>query len=229
MDKVKFITTPLYYVNARPHIGHSYTQIAADCLARYYRQRGKEVHFLTGTDEHGEKIALAASEKGVELEKFIDRGVDNFKQLWNTLDIHYDQFIRTTDEDHISTVQQVVKILQKKGLIYKDKYQGLYCVPCESFFTKSQAENNSCPDCGRELEELSQESYFFKLSAFKDRLIQHVENNDFVKPDYRKNEVLGFLKQDLKDLSISRVDVKWGIPFPGDEEHTVYVWFDALL
>ncbi len=230
MDKMKYITTPLYYVNAEPHIGHAYTQIAADCLSRYYRQRGNRVHFLTGTDEHGEKIAVAARENKIEVKEFVDAGVLKFKNLWKILNIEYDQFIRTTDDAHVHAVEQVIIRLHEKGLIYRDMYEGWYCVPCESFYTSSQAANQLCPVCKRSLEKLKQESYFFKLSQFKKPLLNHIETHpDFIKPLSRRNEIIGFLKQPLRDLSISRLDVNWGIPFPQDKSHTVYVWFDALL
>lgn len=231
MAKIKFITTPLYYVNASPHIGHAYTQIAADCLSRYYRSTGREVYFLTGTDEHGEKIAQAAEVEGRKVEEFVDQGVERFKELWDNLEIEYDQFIRTTQKEHINTVEKVLNQLRDKGLIYKDLYEGWYCVPCESFYTPSQVkQGNVCPECNRELEKLKQESYFFKLSKFKKPLLKHIrENPDFIMPDTRRNEILGFLDQPLKDLSISRIDVRWGIPINFDSKHTVYVWFDALL
>ncbi len=230
MDKIILITTPLYYVNADPHIGHAYTQVAADTLARYWRQRGREVHLLTGTDEHGEKILRAARQINKDVKEFVDEGAEKFKKLWEKLNINYDQFIRTTDKIHIDTVNKVLYTLYEKGLIYKGDYSGLYCVPCETFFTPSQAEENLCPDCGRELESLSQESYFFKLSAFKDKLLRHIEENpDFIMPGSRKNEIKGFLAGELKDLSISRLDVEWGIKLPFDSRHTVYVWVDALL
>lgn len=231
MDKVKFITTPLYYVNADPHIGHAYTQVAADCLARYYRQRGDKVHFLTGTDEHGEKVAKAALVSGIGgIMEFIDAGVEKFKGLWETLNIEYDQFIRTTDNVHIKVVQEVLKKLNEKGLIYKGDYEGWYCVPCESYWTESQVEEHLCPSCKQKVEKLKQESYFFKLSQFKDPLLKHInENPNFIKPKSRRNEILGFLKQPLRDLSISRPGDTWGIHTLIDDNHKVYVWFDALL
>ncbi|MGM0568969.1 MAG: class I tRNA ligase family protein, partial [Elusimicrobiota bacterium] len=230
MDKIMFITTPLYYVNARPHIGHGYTQVAADTLARYYRQKGKKVYLLTGTDEHGEKIFRAAREKNLAPEDFVETGVREFKELWEKLNIKYDRFIRTTEQSHIDTVEKVLSLLYEKGFIYKGSYSGLYCVPCESFYTQSQTEGEKCPDCGRKVRELSQESYFFKLSAFKDRLLEHIDKNPrFIMPESRKNEIKGFLSDTLKDLSISRVDVEWGIQLPFNQKHTVYVWVDALL
>jgi len=230
MDKIKFITTPLYYVNADPHIGHAYTQVAADTLSRYYRMTGRKAHFLTGTDEHGEKIARAAKENSCEVTDFVDKGVEKYKKLWEKLDIKYDQFIRTTDEAHVKTVEKVINELVKKGYIYKGKYEGWYCVPCESFFTPTQIEEQFCPDCKRKVEKLSQESYFFKLSVFQKKILEHIKNNpSFIQPESRKNEITGFLSRPLRDLSISRLDVSWGIPFPEDDKHTVYVWFDALL
>ncbi len=230
MDKIILITTPLYYVNADPHIGHAYTQVAADVLARYWRSRCKKVHLLTGTDEHGEKILRAAQQMKKDVREFVDEGAGKFKKLWETLNINYDQFIRTTDKVHVDTVNDVLTALYDKELIYKGDYSGLYCVPCETFFTSSQAEDEICQDCGRKLESLSQESYFFRLSEFKDKLLRHIEENpDFIMPVSRRNEIKGFLAGELKDLSISRLDVQWGIQLPFDRYHTAYVWVDALI
>ncbi len=230
MDEIKFITTPLYYVNASPHIGHAYTSIAADCLARFYRLKGYKVHFLTGTDEHGEKIFKAAADANMEVNEFVDKGADEFKALWKILNISYNQFIKTTSPVHKEAVKKVLMILYEKRLIYKGFYEGWYCVPCESFYTPTQLNNSLCPDCQRAVRQIKQRSYFFKLSEFQDRILEHIKKHPhFIMPESRKNEIAGFLKEPLKDLSISRLDMKWGIPFPFDKEHTVYVWFDALI
>lgn len=227
---MKYITTPIYYVNAEPHIGHAYTQIAADVYSRYQKLIGKDVFFLTGTDEHGEKIARAAAAENLTPQEFVDRVVEKFIALWERLNIRSDQFVRTTDDEHKEAVREIIRRLKVKGYVYKGMYEGWYCVPCETFFTELQVEENKCPDCKKSVEKLGQESYFFKLSAFRERLLEHIEKNTrFIMPESRRNEILGFLNQELKDLSISRKDVSWGIPFPEDELHTVYVWFDALI
>ncbi len=230
MDKIILITTPLYYVNADPHIGHAYTQVAADTLARYHRLKGRKVHLLTGTDEHGQKISRAASEKKVSPEDFVEAGAEKFKALWKKLNVKYDRFIRTTEPIHVKTVKRVLSDLYQKKFIYKGRYSGKYCVPCESFCSPDQEKKGVCPDCGRKLEEISQESYFFKLSLFRDSILNHIDKNpDFIMPRSRKNEIKGFLAGELRDLSISRLDVDWGIKLPFDPGHTAYVWVDALL
>jgi len=229
-----YITTPLYYVNASPHIGHSYTNSAADALARYYRRViGKEnVWFLTGTDEHGQKMQKAADEAKLPPQAFADKMVLQFKDLWKVLDISYDDFIRTTEERHKKTVQRVLEILYKKGDIYQDTYEGLYCTPCETFWLESQVVGGLCPDCKRPVEKITEVNYFFRLSAYQDWLIDYIEKNPlFVKPDIRRNEVLSFLKLNkLTDLCISRPKerLSWGIPLPFSSGHVAYVWFDAL-
>ncbi|RKY32457.1 MAG: methionine--tRNA ligase [Candidatus Omnitrophota bacterium] len=235
MAKKFYLTTPLYYVNASPHIGHSYTTIAADCLARYMRPRiGKEnVWLLTGTDEHGQKIQRAAEKEGLGAQEFADKTVVRFKSLWQELDISYDDFIRTTEPRHTNTVEKVLDILHEKGDIYEAKYQGWYCVPCETFWTDSQVSEKKCPDCLRPLEKISEANYFFKLSKYQDRLIRHIKANpDFIKPVIRYNEVLSFLELNkLTDLCISRPKerLEWGIELPFSPGHVTYVWFDALI
>ena len=230
-----YVTTPIYYVNAKPHIGHSYTSIAADCLARYNRQRlGKDnVWFLTGTDEHGQKIQKAADEAKLSPQEFVDKIVPQFKDLWKALDISYDDFIRTTEERHIKFVQRVFDILNKKGDIYESKYEGWYCTPCETFWTELQITNNLCPDCKRPLEKISEANYFFRLSKYQDWLIGYINKNEaFIKPDSRRQEVLSFLRLNkLTDLCISRPKerLSWGIPLPFAPDHVTYVWFDALI
>lgn len=226
-----YITTPIYYVNDVPHIGHAYTTCAADVLARFHRMMGERVLFSTGTDEHGQKIARAAQEAGVPPQELVDRVVVRFKDLWEKMRISYDVFIRTTDREHEETVQEFFMLLQKKGYIYKGEYEGWYCVPCETFWPESQLEGRLvCPDCGRPLERLREESYFFALSKFSEPLLAYLETHpDFVMPESRFNEIYSFVKGGLKDQSISRLGVRWGIPVPGDPRHTIYVWFDALI
>jgi len=230
-----YITTPLYYVNASPHIGHSYTNIAADCLARYMRRvlGDKNVWFLTGTDEHGQKIQKAADEAKLNPQEFVDKMVLQFKGLWQALDISYNDFIRTTEQRHVITVQRVLEILYQKGDIYQGRYQGWYCTPCETFWIESQITNGSCPDCKRALEKISETNFFFKLSKYQDWLIKHIEAHpDFIGPISRRSEVLSFLNLNkLNDLCISRPKerLSWGIPLPFSPEHVTYVWFDALI
>ncbi|HHX59351.1 MAG TPA: methionine--tRNA ligase [Epulopiscium sp.] len=225
-----YITTPIYYPSNKLHIGHSYTTVAADAMARYKRLRGYDVMFLTGTDEHGQKIERRAQEEGVTPIQFVDGIVDWIKELWETMDITYDQFIRTTDSNHKEAVQKIFKILYDKGDIYKSTYEGLYCTQCETFYTDHQLVDGNCPDCGRGVEEVKEESYFFKLSKYQDALIKHIEENpEFIKPESRKNEMLNnFLRPGLEDLCVSRTSFKWGIPVEFDPGHVVYVWIDAL-
>ncbi len=235
MAKKFYITTPLYYVNASPHIGHSYTNIAADSIARFMRRvLGQDnVWFLTGTDEHGQKIQKAASEAGLSPKEFADKTVFQFKSLWEKLNISYNDFIRTTEDRHINTVREVLEILHKKGDIYQDKYEGWYCVPCETFWIESQLADNLCPDCKRPVEKITEINYFFKLKKYQPWLIKYIEDNpDFIRPEIRRNEVLSFLKlNELTDLCISRPKerLSWGIPLPFSPEHVTYVWFDALI
>ena len=232
-----YITTPLYYVNASPHIGHSYTNIAADALARYMRQIFGEnnVWFLTGTDEHGQKIQRAAGELKLNPQEFADKMALQFKNLWKTLDISYNDFIRTTEERHIATVQRALELLYKKGDIYKDKYEGLYCTPCEMFWLELQAQDNLCPDCKRPLEKILETNYFLNLEKYQDWLIKYIKdpvNAFFILPSAKRNEVLRFLELNkLSPLCISRPKerLSWGIPLPFSSGHVAYVWFDALI
>ena len=226
-----YITTPIYYPSDKLHIGHSYTTVAADALARYKRLKGYDVMFLTGTDEHGQKIQQKAQEAGVTPKQYVDKIVSGIKELWKTMDITNDKFIRTTDEDHVKTVQKIFKRLYDQGDIYKSEYEGWYCTPCESFWTKTQLqEGNTCPDCGRECNLTKEESYFFRLSKYQDRLIKYIEEHDeFIQPVSRRNEMLNnFLRPGLEDLAVSRTTFDWGIPVTFDDKHVVYVWIDAL-
>ncbi len=225
-----YITTPIYYPSNKLHIGHSYTTVAGDAMARYKRLRGYDVMFLTGTDEHGQKIERRAEEEKVTPQQFVDNIVDGIKELWKTMDISYDKFIRTTDQQHKDTVQKIFKKLYDQGDIYKSEYSGLYCTPCESFYTEVQLKDGKCPDCDRDVEEVKEESYFFKLSKYQDKLIQHIESHpEFIQPQSRQNEMLNnFLRPGLEDLCVSRTSFKWGIPVTFDEGHVVYVWLDAL-
>jgi methionyl-tRNA synthetase len=228
-----YITTPIYYVNDAPHIGHAYTTIAADILARYNRLRGGEVLFLTGTDEHGQKVEKAAQEKGLSPKEHADLMVENYKSLWAKLDIKNDVFIRTTDEIHIRTVQMLLQRLWEKGEIEKRAYSGWYCVPDERFWTEKEVIEGKCPDCKRQVEHIAEENYFFLMSRYKEKLIKYIEENpDYILPETRKNEVLGFLKNNpLGDLCISRPKhrLSWGISLPFDDNFVTYVWFDALV
>jgi len=235
MAKKFYITTPLYYVNAPPHIGHSYTNIAADCLARYMRRSigEKNVWFLTGTDEHGQKIQRAAEEAKLTPQGFSDKMALQFKALWQALDISYNDFIRTTEERHIRFVRQALEKLYGNQDIYQAEYLGWYCTPCETFWTETQILDKACPDCKRPVEKLSEINYFFKLKKHQEWLIRHIKDNpDFILPQKRRNEVLSFLTaEELSDLCISRPKARlnWGIPLPFSAEHVVYVWFDALV
>ncbi|MDD5730138.1 MAG: class I tRNA ligase family protein, partial [Candidatus Omnitrophica bacterium] len=235
MNKKFYITTPLYYVNASPHIGHSYTNIAADTLARYNRRVLGEanVWFLTGTDEHGQKIQRAAEQEKLTPKEFADRIVVKFTGLWEKLNISYNDFIRTTEDRHIKTVSRVLDLLYKKGDIYQDKYEGLYCTPDENFWLESQAPDKLCPDCKRPLEKISETNYFFNLEKHQGWLIEYIKSHpDFVRPESRMNEVLSFLTLNkLSPLCISRPKerLSWGIPLPFSAQHVTYVWFDALI
>ena len=230
-----YITTPIYYVNASPHIGHSYTTITADCLSRHMRKilGDERVWFLTGTDEHGQKIQKAADEAKLSPQDFVDRTVSQFKALWEKLDISYNDFIRTTEERHILTVQKVLEILEGRKQIYAAKYEGWYCMPCETFWTQTQLQDQNCPDCKRPLEKICEKNYFFKLSSHQNWLIEYIKNHPhFIEPENRYNEVLSFLELNkLTDLCISRPKERlaWGIPLPFSSEHVTYVWFDALI
>jgi methionyl-tRNA synthetase len=233
MKETFYVTTPIYYVNDLPHIGHAYTTIAADILARYHKLCGENIFFLTGTDEHGQKVEKAARERGLTPKTHCDAMVENYKRIWETFDIRNDAFIRTTDPCHISVVQALLQDLFKKGEIEKRSYSGWYCVPDERFWTEKEVDEGSCPDCKRPVERISEENYFFLMSRYGDRIVRHIEENPgFILPETRRNEVLGFLKSNpLGDLCISRPKrrLSWGIPLPFDEDYVTYVWFDALL
>jgi len=224
-----YITTPIYYPSDRLHIGHSYTTVAADALARYHRRRGHETWFLTGTDEHGQKIERAAAAAGKTPQQFVDEIVSWIKELWAALNISYDDFIRTTEPRHEKAVQKIFTQLFEQGDIYKSSYEGWYCTPCETFWLEGKLKEGNCPDCGRPVEMSREENYFFRLSKYADRLLQHIEENpDFIQPTSRRNEMVSFIKQGLEDLCVSRSTVKWGIPVPVDESQVIYVWLDAL-
>src|SRR5579859_119516 len=223
-----YITTPIYYVNARPHLGHAYTTIVCDAIARRKRMFGVDTWFLTGTDEHGQKIERAAAEAGLTPKKLVDHISAEYKTLWKRMEISYDDFIRTTDERHQRGVQQMFLLLKKNGCIYKGKYTGQYCV-FDELYVDSAGPGEPCPVCGRPTETVSEENYYFKLSAFADKLLKlYTENPAMIRPETRRNEVLAFVRSGLRDLSISRTSIKWGIPVPDDPKHVIYVWFDAL-
>ncbi|MBF0215556.1 MAG: methionine--tRNA ligase [Candidatus Omnitrophica bacterium] len=230
-----YITTPIYYVNANPHIGHAYTQIAVDVISRFRRMIGDDVFFLTGTDEHGEKIEEASLKAGYEKggeKEFVDSIVSNFKRVWDTIGIEHDGFIRTTDDRHKMVVQDFLQRIKERGDIYLGEYDGCFCTPCETFWTETQAEKGLCPDCGRPVTRIREKNYFFKMGKYQETLIDHIKKNpDFIRPDFRRNEVLGFLKEKLNDLCISRPKdrMSWGIELPFDRDYTLYVWFDALI
>ncbi len=229
-DKEKFyITTPIYYPSGNPHIGHCYTTVACDSIARYKRLQGKDVMFLTGTDEHGLKIEQKAAEKGVTPKEYVDEIVETFKKLWSYMNINYDRYIRTTDDYHIETVQKIFKALYDKGYIYKGKYTGKYCTPCESFWTDSQLVDGKCPDCGRDVVEASEEAYFFKMAPFAERIEKLLTETDYLQPKSRAIELVNnFIKPGLEDLCVSRTSFTWGIPVTFDNKHVIYVWIDAL-
>ncbi|MDI6785301.1 MAG: methionine--tRNA ligase [bacterium] len=228
-----YITTPLYYVNDLPHIGHSYTNIAVDTLARYKKLSGYDVFLLTGTDEHGQKVERAALDNNENPQELADRVVVKFKDLWKCLNINYNYFIRTTEKKHIQAVQGLFLKLFQKGDIYLGKYEGWYCTPCETYLTEKQLiDSKNCPSCGRTTEWLAEESYFFKMSKYEDRLLKHIEDNPtFIQPETKKNEIINIIKSGLKDLSITRTSFEWGVrvPLNKDSHHVIYVWFDALL
>lgn len=224
-----YITTPIYYPSGNPHIGHCYTTVACDSIARYRRMQGHEVMFLTGTDEHGLKIEQKAKEQGVTPKEYVDKIVAIFKSLWSYMNISYDRYIRTTDDYHVESVQKIFKALYDKGYIYKGKYTGKYCTPCESFWTASQLKDGKCPDCGREVIDAEEEAYFFKMSSFADRIEDLLLNTDYLQPRTRATELVNnFIKCGLEDLCVSRTSFTWGIPVTFDEKHVVYVWIDAL-
>jgi len=229
MSKV-YITTPIYYVNDRPHIGHAYTTVAADVLARWHKQKGGKVFFLTGADEHGAKIAAAAAAAGKSEKEFVDEKTQSFKDVWQKLNIEYNNFLRTTDPAHIAAVQTAIQRLKEKGLIYKGQYEGLYCQGCEQYKTRDDLIDGKCPEHQTEPQLMKEESYFFKLSQFEKQLKKKIESDELeIKPAERKNEILSFINKGLKDISISRVNVSWGIPLPFDNNFSLYVWVDAFL
>ena len=224
-----YITTPIYYPSGNPHIGHCYTTVACDAIARYKRMQGHEVMFLTGTDEHGLKIEQNAAKAGITPKEYVDGIVTIFKKLWSYMNISYDRYIRTTDDYHVESVQKIFKALYDKGHIYKGKYVGKYCTPCESFWTPSQLKDGKCPECGREVADAEEEAYFFKMSPFADRIEDLLLNTDYLQPRTRANELVNnFIKPGLEDLCVSRTSFTWGIPVTFDEKHVVYVWIDAL-
>ncbi|MFC7370828.1 methionine--tRNA ligase [Fictibacillus iocasae] len=225
-----YITTPIYYPSGNLHIGHAYTTVAGDAMARYKRLRGFEVMYLTGTDEHGQKIQEKAEENGLTPQEYVDGIVTGIKALWKKLDISYDDYIRTTEDRHKTIVEKIFQQLLDQGDIYLSEYEGWYCTPCESFFTERQLENGNCPDCGRPVKKVKEESYFFRMSKYADRLLQYYEENpDFIQPESRKNEMINnFIKPGLEDLAVSRTSFDWGVKVPGNPKHVVYVWIDAL-
>ncbi|ABB32546.1 methionyl-tRNA synthetase [Geobacter metallireducens RCH3] len=229
MSRTFYVTTPIYYVNDVPHIGHAYTTLAADVLARYKRLKGYDVFFLTGTDEHGQKVEKAANAAGETPLELADRVVKRFQALWEKLDISYNDFIRTTQERHKKGVTHLFREVMAKGDIYLGEYEDWYCTPCETFWTETQLIDGKCPDCNRPVEKLKEESYFFRMSKYQEQLLAHIEANpDFIQPKSRRNEIISFVKEGLRDLSVSRTSFNWGIPVPGNERHVIYVWFDAL-
>ena len=229
-QKKYYITTPIYYPSDNLHIGHAYCSVAADTAARFKKLEGYDTYFLTGTDEHGQKIERKAEAKGVTPQAYVDEIVAGIKDLWKLMDVDYNDFIRTSDERHVKAVQKIFRQLYEQGDIYKGSYEGWYCTPCESFFTELQLKDGNCPDCGRPVEKTCEEAYFFKLSKYQDWLIRYIEEHpDFIQPASRKNEMINnFLKPGLQDLCVSRTSIKWGIPVDFDPKHTVYVWLDAL-
>jgi methionyl-tRNA synthetase len=225
-----YVTTPIFYVNGAPHMGSAYAALVADVLARWHRLKAEDVFFLTGTDEHGTKITKAAADAGLEPKAFTDQMVLKYAEMWKALRISNDAFIRTTDPDHEKAVQEMVRMMQANGDIYLGEYEGWYCLYEETFYTDLQLNEGKCPDCGRPVQRLKEKSYFFRLSKYQDRILEYYSKDpDFLLPKSRASEIVNRVKGGLKDLSISRETVAWGIPFPGDEKHTIYVWFDALL
>ncbi len=229
-NKTYYVTTPIYYPSDRLHIGHAYTTVAADSITRYKKMKGFDTMFLTGSDEHGQKIERSAKDSDKEPKKYVDEIVKTFKKLWSSLGIEYDYFIRTTEERHEKVVQKIFQKLYDKGDIYKGHYEGWYCTPDETFWTERQiGEEKVCPDCGRPVEWVEEESYFFKMSKYADRLLKHIKDNpEFIQPESRKNEMINFIEQGLDDLSVSRTTFDWGVPVPFDDDHVIYVWIDAL-
>jgi len=228
--KTYYITTPIYYPSDNLHIGHAYTTVAGDCIARFKRMQGYDVFYLTGTDEHGQKIERVAREKGMQPIKYIDKIVRNIRELWKKMLITNDDFIRTTEKRHEEVVKKIFQKVYDQGDIYISEYEGWYCTPCETFFTERQLVDGNCPDCGRKVEMLKEESYFFNMSKYARRLLEHIDQNpQFIQPDSRRNEVVNFIKSGLEDLCVSRTTFRWGVPVPFNDKHVVYVWFDALI
>ncbi len=225
-----YITTPIYYVNDAPHVGHAYCTVNADAMARWHRLAGDEVKFLTGTDEHGQKVADAAAKNGVSPREWTDQTSRRFREAWDALNISYDDFIRTTEARHYETVQKFLTAVYENGYIYKDVYQGLYCVSCEDYYTLESSDEGKCPIHGRALTEMAEENWFFRLSAFAEPLLKYYEEHPgFVTPETKRNEALSFIKGGLRDISITRTSIAWGVPVPWDEDHVFYVWYDALI
>ena len=231
MGRVFYVTTPIYYPNDVPHIGHAYTTVATDFVARYHRLRDEEVFFLTGTDEHGKKVPQAARDQGLEPQEFVDQMEPRWREVWDRLQISYDDYIRTTEPRHETAVRKLLQAVYENGRgdIYLDTYEGLYCVACEAYYTEDELIDGKCPIHGRPVEQMSEENYFFRLSAYQDRLLKHYEDHpEAVQPETRRNEVLSLIKGGLRDFSISRTSFAWGVPLPWDPKHVCYVWFDAL-
>ena len=230
MQKTFYVTTPIYYVNDKPHIGHAYTTVASDVVCRYKRMCGYDVFFLTGTDEHGQKMEQSAQKQGIKPIELADRNNARFRELWKILNISNDDFIRTTQSRHKKTVWEIIRKMQASGDIYLGEYEGWYCTPCEAYWTETQLlEGNLCPDCGRETSKLKESSYFFKMSKYGEAILEHINKNpDFIRPESRRNEIVSFIKEGLRDLSISRINFSWGIPMEENEKHVIYVWVDAL-
>ena len=228
--KTFYVTTPIYYVNDKPHIGHAYTTVAADIISRYKRMCGYDVFFLTGTDEHGQKMEQSAEKQGIKPIELADKNNARFRELWKILNISNDDFIRTTQDRHKKAVWEMIRKMQEKGDIYLGEYEGWYCTPCEAYWTETQLmEGNLCPDCGRETAKLKESSYFFKMSKYQDAILEHINKNpDFIRPESRRNEIISFIKEGLRDLSISRINFSWGIPMEENPKHVIYVWVDAL-
>ena len=231
-EKTFYVTTPIYYVNDVPHIGNAYTTIMCDTIARYHALKGEDRFFLTGTDENAPKVAAAAKDKGIPPREYVDQLAEQFKEVWNSLGIKYDDFIRTTEPRHVKVVQSIFERMLSQGDIYKGSYEGWYCVPCETFWSGQDLHESACPnkECGRPVEWVEEENYYFKLSAYTEKLLQYINcHPDFLQPEFRKNEVVSFIRQGLRDVSITRSNQGWGIPVPGDESKVIYVWFDALI
>ena len=229
-NKKFYITTAIAYASTKPHFGNTYEVIMTDAIARYKRQCGYDVHFLTGTDEHGQKIENKAADAGIQPKEYVDRVAGEIRRIWDLMNTTYDHFIRTTDDYHERAVAHIFKKLYEQGDIYKGHYEGWYCTPCESFFTDTQLVDGKCPDCGREVKKATEEAYFFRMSKYADRLMEHIDTHpEFIQPDSRRKEMVNnFLKPGLQDLCVSRSSFKWGIPVDFDPNHVVYVWLDAL-